>query len=424
MAVLVDIDLDDGTLDEFDATQTDSGDLSVTVAAALAGTVEGLNVFIDGTGSIYGQTDFTWSTRFLRWRIYLDPNALTMASGDAFRWLNFVGSNGAVWLEYNGTNYRTRLSYQTDGSSPSMAYAVIPDDEEYIEFEIIRATTDSASDGSARFWIGGVLADEDTGLDIFDVNRPTGFRIGAVSAIDAGTSGTFYIDQIIINDDGGEIGEESAGSVGASAGTSTATGVGRSKFFAVGSSAGVGAATAVGKSTHKGVGAAAGVATATGDGRSKFFAVGSSAGVATATAVGLTNLSVGSSAGTSAVAGVGRSTAKAVGASAGAGSALAVGMAKHSAIAAATGTSTAAAVGMAKFYGVGVSAGVATAAATGRSTAKGVGSSAGLAVALAVGLTPDVSLDDGGIIISHGATVPVSIREASRAPISGRQRRR
>ena len=54
MSVIVDINHEVGDLTEYTATQTDSGDLSVTAGAALVGTY-GLSVLIDGAGDIYGE---------------------------------------------------------------------------------------------------------------------------------------------------------------------------------------------------------------------------------------------------------------------------------------------------------------------------------------------------------------------------------
>jgi hypothetical protein len=54
MAVVADIDLESGDLSEFSGTVTDGGDLSVTQAAALAGSEYGLQCVIDDTTAVYG----------------------------------------------------------------------------------------------------------------------------------------------------------------------------------------------------------------------------------------------------------------------------------------------------------------------------------------------------------------------------------
>jgi len=114
MTTLLDIDLESGDLSEFDATATDSGDLSADAAAALAGTNYGLKCVIDDTNAIYGTANLSPpASGILRGRFYLDPNSLTMANGDAFRVLRLwdTAGGGAIIFAvnlayYTATGYR------------------------------------------------------------------------------------------------------------------------------------------------------------------------------------------------------------------------------------------------------------------------------------------------------------------------------
>ena len=85
--------------------------------------------------------------------------------------------------------------------------ATITDAPHWIETHIERATSDVASDGRARWWLDGTLIRTDDHIDNYDVfGNITDVRIGAVMGIDAGTSGTFYLDEFRANNDGNRIG--------------------------------------------------------------------------------------------------------------------------------------------------------------------------------------------------------------------------
>jgi len=124
-------------------------------------------------------------------------------------------------------------------------------------------------------------------------------------------------------------------------------------------------------------------------GGSTVSGVGASAGTSTASGTSkATSAQVGSSAGTSTAAAVGASTAAAVGAAAGTSTAAAVGADASEHIGSAAGTSTATAVGASTFAAAGAASGTSTAAAIGLAlvTTAGVGSAAGTSTALAVGV--------------------------------------
>jgi hypothetical protein len=43
-------------------------------------------------------------------------------------------------------------------------------------------------------------------LDIYDISRPAKLRVGAVRNVNAGLSGTFYLDEFIVKNSSTEIG--------------------------------------------------------------------------------------------------------------------------------------------------------------------------------------------------------------------------
>ena len=209
MAEIFNIDHETGDLSQYTSTATDAGDLSVT-AAALCGSY-GLQAFIDDANSIYGQKDFNQLTSSkYRFRFYIDPNGLVMADYDEFEVceIYYNGNYRArVILSYLSGNYRIRARVYSDGGvAHSTGYYVISDSEHYIECLIEYASSSTASDGVFTLWIDGVQQEQITGLDLYDLAKPNQARLGAIGGLDAGTSGTLYLDAFILRDDNVEIG--------------------------------------------------------------------------------------------------------------------------------------------------------------------------------------------------------------------------
>jgi len=215
MSQIFEVGHEAGDLSEYSSTVTDSGDLSVSAAAALAGSAYGLDVLIDGTGAIYGRIDFsTLTSGVYRFRCYIDPNGLTMASGDQFRFLKVAvgGSDRALLrLNYNGSDYRLSGLVKDDATSnQTTSHYVITDGPHYVEAMVEYASSDVAIDAKFTLWVDGVQQEQVTGLDIYDITQPDSVRIGAVTNVDAGTTGTLYLDGLILRDDAEEIGEGAA----------------------------------------------------------------------------------------------------------------------------------------------------------------------------------------------------------------------
>ena len=218
MAVIFDIDHEAGNLSEYNSTVTDSGDLSAHADAALAGTGYGLNCLIDGTGSIYGQLTLSSTYTDFRFRFYFDPNSLTMGQYEAFH-VAFIYTSASPWsvarIAYTATGELVFEPFNDPGNlSPN--YAAITDAPHYIEVYGHRAATNVSADGTYEWWVDGVSKSIWTGVDNYDLFAMFQlFRIGAVNGVDAGTSGTIYLDELVIRDDSTEIGpvEEGGGSI-------------------------------------------------------------------------------------------------------------------------------------------------------------------------------------------------------------------
>ena len=200
-----------GDLSEYDSSVTDGGDLSVTTAAALNGTAKGLSVTIDDATVIYGLKNFTWTTQYLRFRLYFDPNTVTMTNGDVFSIVDLQSSGGQesarVRLERTSSTYRITAGMRDDaGAYGTTPQQTISDAPHYIEVEFKRAATSVSVDGVTKLWIDGTLLSTVSNQDVFDVARPVKALIGAARGIDAGTSGTVFIDEIVFRDGSVEIG--------------------------------------------------------------------------------------------------------------------------------------------------------------------------------------------------------------------------
>jgi len=214
MSVIVNIRLETD-LSEFTSTVTDSGDLYWAAAAALAGTAGGMAMLLDDTTGIYGQVTIAALSAVddFRARFYVDPNTLTMGASEAFRIFSASQNGGSrtplvINLKMDG-GYRIVIDALNDDLTGALANSyAITDAPHYVEVYVKRAATDSSADGTVEIWIDGVSKGSATGKDIYNLwyDYTLNVRLGAIYGIDAGTSGTFYLDELIVNDDGGLIG--------------------------------------------------------------------------------------------------------------------------------------------------------------------------------------------------------------------------
>jgi hypothetical protein len=217
MAVIIDIDHETGDLSEYTATVEDSGDLSAQAGAALAGTNYGLQLVIDDTTAIYGYKSFANNTSGVcRSRFYINPNTLTATGATEimlWRLYNSLNENIAYCRIYyvSGTQAYIYATIVGDTAQSSTNIYAITNAEHRIEINLIRATDADDSDGSLQLWIDGTSKETKSGIDnydrFFDVART---YLGAIT-VSPNISGTFYLDELIINDDGSEIGPVSGG---------------------------------------------------------------------------------------------------------------------------------------------------------------------------------------------------------------------
>lgn len=212
MAILFDIDHEVGDLSEYDSTVTDGGDLSVTVAAALNTTSYGLQCVIDDTNDIYGEGNLGASstTGVVRLRFFIDPNGVSLAQYSTMGTCQIFASSDLhlllVLIEGAASGYVLKVGVWEDDGTYSSTWTTMTDAEHCIEVQLTRAASNVASDGDVDAWLDGVALTSITGLDNYDRFDDFDYiRLGTFS-IPGGTSGTVYEDELIVNDDGTEIG--------------------------------------------------------------------------------------------------------------------------------------------------------------------------------------------------------------------------
>jgi len=174
---------------------TGAGDLSVTASAALVGS-NGMQAVLNDTTAMYTVNDTPNAEPRYRARFYFDPNSIAMTDGSAH--YIFIGYDAtAVFnmdFRFFGGSYQIRLRQQNDSqATQSTAWVTISDAPHFIEMEWWAATAAGANNGGATLWMDGVQTDTLSGLDN-DTRRIERVQFGAVSGIDAGTLGTYYLD--------------------------------------------------------------------------------------------------------------------------------------------------------------------------------------------------------------------------------------
>ena len=185
-----------GDLTAWSSSVTDSGDLSVNTSCALEGD-DCLAALIDDTTAIYVEDTTPTDETDFQARVLFDPNSLTMTDGDAhdiFQGLDDTVVAFQVQLKKNGATYEIRLQVNDDNPSPqTTSWYTISDDVNEIVVEWWASSSSGADDGVATLWIDGVLKETLTDIDN-DTHQVDKVRLGAVDGIDAGTSGTMYLD--------------------------------------------------------------------------------------------------------------------------------------------------------------------------------------------------------------------------------------
>lgn len=196
-------------------SETDTeNDLNWSASAGLAGSAGGAALLIDNTTLMYlNKTGLADTSGKARCRFYIDPNTLTMGAGEDFVVLRLANTADdrlcQVYLYYSSGNYKIYHQITNDAGSnvDATGAATITDAPHYVEIYLQRASSNVASDGSLLLQVDGVDIETISGIDNYDRFVQLGqVHLGAYFGLDAGTSGTFYLDEVVVNNDGSLIG--------------------------------------------------------------------------------------------------------------------------------------------------------------------------------------------------------------------------
>ena len=164
----------------------------------------------------------------VRARFYIDPNALTMATNNSFYLLDLIYGAGTIFaqvvLRWDGSNFVTRLyAINDEAGEVNTTSTTLSDAPHYIEIYVTREVSNGSNDGTASIWVDGGSQKDLTGIGNYArFTQLDIVQLGATGGIDTGTRGTFYLDELIVNDDGGAIGAYSSSSSSSST-TSSST---------------------------------------------------------------------------------------------------------------------------------------------------------------------------------------------------------
>jgi hypothetical protein len=186
-----------GNLSAWSSSSTDGGHLSVSAAAALAGS-NGLQAVISDNNGMYVTDETPNAESRYRARFYFDPNSISMRSGDAH--YIFYGYHGTstvvlrVELRNSSGAYQLRAALLNDRTTwTSTSWTTISDGPHAIELDWRAATAAGANNGGLTLWIDGAQKANSTTVDN-DTRRIDRIRLGPVSGIDSRTRGTEYFD--------------------------------------------------------------------------------------------------------------------------------------------------------------------------------------------------------------------------------------
>jgi len=189
------------SLNAWDTTSTDSGDLAVSSSAEVEGAY-GLLATVDDTNAIYVEDTSPPNDKLFRLRFYLNADNLTMATNDEFDLVpiaSSTGNNHAYITLLNAAGSKSVKFWIRDDSwtwSSTSAYALSAG---WNRVEIdMGHYADANNWGFGDLYLNGSLKES-----LANIYSPswdiTSYRIGATGGIDAGTSGSFYVDAIQAN---------------------------------------------------------------------------------------------------------------------------------------------------------------------------------------------------------------------------------
>ena len=179
--------------------------LSVSAAAAMAGTGLGLLGAVDDTDPLFVQDDSPEDENRYRARFYLDPTGFDPGEANGKRrtrvFVAFADGprrlSAIVLRRLNGAYALMGRARRDDGSQADTAWVPIAAGPHRVELDWIRASGPDQNDGRFRLWVDGALAGDLAGLDN-SLDAVDFARLGALS-VKPGASGPLRWDHFQSN---------------------------------------------------------------------------------------------------------------------------------------------------------------------------------------------------------------------------------
>lgn len=198
---------------EYTSTALNGGNLSLSSGAALAGTAYGISSAITNTNQQYAYylLAATDSSTSFEGRFYIDPNTMSISDGGQISVFYLVNSTTTETfvvyklMNIGGSFVMRGVLINDAGTHNETSAFTISDAPHYIEFKATKAGTSSSSDSTLDTWVDGSAQTQLTGVDCYDRFNTRLIVFGAPSQ--SGTiSGTFYLDELVVNNTGTYIG--------------------------------------------------------------------------------------------------------------------------------------------------------------------------------------------------------------------------
>lgn len=186
--------VESGNFSAWSASFTNSGNLSVSPNAALAGSY-GMQLAISSTTAMYVRDDSPAAESRYRARFYFHPNSITMPSG-AYAYLlqgNDATNRVVLLIQF----YRTSAGYQVRVRAYDSGLANYVNTPFVIISNAVHSLeVDWANDGHVTFWVDGVQQANLTGINNASYTMES-VRLGAPYMAGGTMSGTYYIDAYV-----------------------------------------------------------------------------------------------------------------------------------------------------------------------------------------------------------------------------------
>lgn len=208
------LDHESGDFSHYMDVDADGGDLSITQQAALGGTRYGLQVQVDDShrAFAYAALETPSTTGLVRVRFYIDPNGLLMdhlAQVNVLHLLNSSGTGNFASLKLmriNGRYFLRGIMIDDNGVHRETEVWPISDEPHSVEIKVRRASSAASNDASYETWIDGARKKTMTGVDSYEKFESFQYLSVGLNGIAGNVRGVYYLDELVVNEDGREIG--------------------------------------------------------------------------------------------------------------------------------------------------------------------------------------------------------------------------